>query len=173
VSPLRGTRATVFALATTALAAVGHAAAGGGVPSGGALALATAVVWVAAHAQTRRERRLPALLAGVCATQVGLHVAFLGHHGAGDPSVGMVLAHVGAAACLAVWLRRGEALLHTAAARLLRRAATALLPPPVPVPVTRGGVLPATARVVVPLPGALRTVVRRRGPPPRRATAPH
>ncbi len=167
-----------------ALAASAHAAAGGGPPTVGALALAAVAVGAGAYVVAGGPLGTARLLALLLAAQALLHAVFeltapaaTGHaHHGGDAAnaltpageATMVGAHLAATLVLALLLARGEAWLFGAgrlAVGLVRRLATVARPAPV-CPATRDGRRPVLAIVraqpsLRPLAGA----ASRRGPP--------
>ncbi|MFI6559860.1 hypothetical protein [Streptomyces sp. NPDC050534] len=190
---VRVTRAAVFAALCVLLAAGGHALATGAAPHMWVQAAGFGPVFAAGCLLAGRERSLPAIGAGTLTAQGGLHLAFdavrphmavpmhgmgamrgmsgmsMAHQHALTPHA--TVAHVGAAAVLTWWLRRGEAAVWS----LLRRAAS-LVPGLAAwwrarggtwrVPDTRGAVRlgaggPRPLRRLL-----LRHAVQRRGPPP-------
>ena len=170
--PLRGGRSVVFAVATTALGAGAHTAAGGGTPDRAVLVAALVVLALGAHVLTERERGLPAVVAGVAASQAGLHVALLGHHHAGPGAAAVPLgglsmtgAHAVAVLALACWLRRGEAALWAAARRVGAAVLALPAPPAAPLPGAPQRTVPVTRRPAVAAPLLLLLAHGRRGPP--------
>ena len=172
-APLRGARSVVAAATTTALATAAHLAGGGAAPGAGLLAGSLILLALAAHVLADREHPLPALLAYVAASQAGLHLAFAGHHhhaGSGAPpgagwDLAMLAAHALAGLLLAVWLRRGEAMLWAAARRLADTVLRVPVAAPTPPPTTRLPVAPTGGPVGVPTPALLLRAHPRRGPP--------
>jgi len=159
-------RVPVFTLATVTLGVSAHLAAGGSPPGPGVLGILLAAVALASLGLSHREQRLPRVIAGVAAVQLGVHVALLGHDpatmaGSSHAPGQMVAAHAVAALVLAWWLRRGEAAAWRATTRTIRLALADPRPPLIP---PAGEVCPATLlpRPVPALPGPVRYV---RGPP--------
>src|SRR5262249_4292921 len=103
-------RVPVFTLATVTLGVSAHLAAGGAPPAPGTLAILLVAVGLISIGLSHGEQRLPRVIAGVAAVQVGMHVAMLGHHpattGSGQPRPLMTAVHAAAALTLAWWLRR-------------------------------------------------------------------
>ena len=148
-APTRGAarlaRAASFGVATLALAAGAHVAAGGGLPSMTVLAVLAVPVMVAAMALTGRRCGPVLLLASMAGAQVLLHEtlealtaqvpsdmagqmstasAAMGGHAmahAGGWSVAMTAAHVAATLVTALLLARGEQALWQLVSRLLPR----------------------------------------------------
>ncbi|WP_033324199.1 hypothetical protein [Actinomadura atramentaria] len=137
----RAARAVVFATVCVALAASGHAAAGGDAPPLRALTTGFGGALLLALALAGRERSLPTIAGVLVGGQYALHCVFsgaaaggmLGHHPAPvaapvpmdhDTRPSMTLAHLAAALVSAWWLRRGE----RAVWGLARRAAGAARP---------------------------------------------
>ena len=129
------------------------------------LGLLLGVVGLTSLGLSHGEQRLPRVIAGVAAVQLGVHIGLLGHHTAQalprTALLPMTAAHAAAALVLAWWLRRGEAAAWRAAARTLRLVLGDAAPPLIP---RAGRVRPAAAlpRPVPALPGPVRYV---RGPP--------
>ena len=146
-APTRGAtrlaRAAAFGVATLALAAGAHVAAGGGLPSMTILAVLAVPVSVAAMALTRRRCGPALLLASMATAQVLLHqtltmltahvpggmtgqsssrlASAMGGHAmahAGGWSVAMTAAHVVATVVTALLLSRGEQALWQLVSRL-------------------------------------------------------
>ena len=69
-------RALPFAAVCVAVSAFGHALAGGGTVSAGALLLGGLVVWALAAALAGRERGLAGIATGLAVGQLGLHLLF-------------------------------------------------------------------------------------------------
>ncbi|HVU72495.1 MAG TPA: hypothetical protein VHE83_06005, partial [Mycobacteriales bacterium] len=111
-APFAAARSAVFATLTVLLGAGAHRAGHGSLPTLPDLVAAGGVSLVAARPLARRQRGLPGLSVGVFGSQLGLHIAFLGHHGAHGPGVlpgpAMTAAHLLAGAALVGWLRWGE-----------------------------------------------------------------
>jgi periplasmic copper chaperone A len=105
-SPPGWLRVTAFTLPSVTLAIVAHLAAGGTPPNLPLVALLMGTVGILTASLRPTRRRLPQVIVGVVAVQVGVHVALLNHHQAalaapqpGGP--GMLLAHAAAALALA------------------------------------------------------------------------
>lgn len=178
-APLRGARSVVAAATTTALATAAHLAGGGAAPGAGLLAGSVILLALAAHVLADREHPLPTVLAYVAAGQAGLHLAFAGHHhhvgsgaapGAGG-DLAMLAAHALAGLLLAVWLRRGEAMLWATARRLAGSVLRVPVVAPTP-PATRLPAVPTGGPVGVPTPALLLRAHPRRGPPAPVAVSP-
>ncbi|WP_431930081.1 MFS transporter [Nonomuraea jabiensis] len=173
--PFRLARAAVFAVVCVTLSVLAHLLGGGSV-AGPVMAGGLLLAFGAAAAASGRERSLAVILPLLAGLQVVLHVLFsLSHtpavhmaHGHAHqglaPSTGMLVAHAGAAALIALWLARGEAalwgLLHRSTARLCQ-VLLVVFPDPVHEPV---------AVVTAPEPGrpcsvAVAHAAPRRGPP--------
>ncbi|MEU0565434.1 MFS transporter [Nonomuraea sp. NPDC005983] len=172
--PFRLARAAVFAVVCLGLSVLAHLLGGGSV-TGPVMVGGLLLAFAAAAAASGRERPLAVILPLLAGMQAVLHALFsighasaahaaLGHaHQGLATSVGMLVAHAGAAVLTALWLARGEAalwgLLHRLAARLYRVLLAFLYPVHEPVAV-----------VTAPEPGRLRSVALahaapRRGPP--------
>ncbi|MCP3817486.1 hypothetical protein NLX86_04840 [Streptomyces sp. A3M-1-3] len=146
-SPMRATRAAVFAAVCVALAAVGHSYMSAHDIPIGALFAAFAVTGTAAWLAGGRRRGIPSIGAGLLAVQGALHLIFgtaqphqdahapHAHTGmasetlttgaASHSSAGMLVAHLLAALVCALWLAGGEA----AAFRLARTLGTLAFAP--------------------------------------------
>ncbi|MDE9366723.1 hypothetical protein PZ938_14005 [Luteipulveratus sp. YIM 133132] len=136
-------RAVTFTVAAVALSLTAHLAGGGPAPAGGVLALAGLVTLGVTLLVAGRRVRRPAMLALLCAAQLGLHSIFaalddpvatscadVGHHAAscaahpmagvqhGGAGLSMLVAHAFATVLLALLLARGEQILWTLAAGL-------------------------------------------------------
>ena len=139
VSPaVRMLRAAVFAVLCVLLAAGAHVLATGQAPPVWVQIAAVVPVFAAGCLLGGRERSLAGIGAGTLAAQCGLHLVFHAaqpHHHAMQAMHGMTMSqphaltphatavHLGAAAVLTWWLRRGEAALWS-----LLRWAIALVP---------------------------------------------
>ena len=127
---LRGLRGSVVGLSAAGLGIVGHAAAGGMLPSAPVTALATGCLVLLGIAMSSRPWDLPSLLAVLVGAQLALHVALAGGapghgmtgmpHQVVVPGSLMLAAHLAAAGATALLLRRGERWL-LALVDLLRR----------------------------------------------------
>jgi hypothetical protein len=130
-APWAGLRASVFAATTVLLGFAAHLAGQGTMPPPATLLAAFVVARAGAGPIARRERSLPALLAGVGFAQVAMHVLFLGHCdtslAATRGGLPMTGAHALAAVLLACWLRLGERRIWA-----LARGFVARLRPPAP-----------------------------------------
>lgn len=117
--PLRALRALLVAAACLAVSLIGHAAAGGMVPSDRLLGIAWAVLAIVAYLLSGRRWTLGRLLVVLGGAQTVLHPVFeYGaapmHAAATEPmcaALTMILAHLLAAVVLAVVLARGDAAL--------------------------------------------------------------
>ncbi|MBB2910197.1 hypothetical protein FHS43_001460 [Streptosporangium becharense] len=176
-SSFRLARASAFAAVCSGLGVVAHVFAGGTVTAAsaaGGLALAFGI----ALPVTGRERGVRTILSLLGGGQAALHMLFavtcpvVGHAGAAHPhsgllaDVAMLTMHGWAVVLTALWLARGEALLWSLLRRLGARLGPVLLGEPCPagaplLPPSQGG--PGLPRL-----SALRHVLHRRGPPPRR-----
>jgi hypothetical protein len=163
-TPLARFRGTAVGVLTAALASVGHAAAGGGAPSGAAVVqLALLAVTVGAFAATvRGADRFVVLVAVMTAGQVLAHVLLsaTSHHHGGTSATVMVMAHAVALVVVASLVTVGDYL-----CRAMSRAVRRVTPPP-------RGTLVAAADVVFrqcdhPLRStlALASSLSHRGPP--------
>jgi len=184
-------RAAAFGVATLALAAGAHVAAGGGLPSMTILALLAVPVTMTAMALTTRRCGPVLLLASMAAAQMMLHVTLkaltaqvpddmagqmsaafasaIGGHAmvhAGGWTAAMTAAHVGATVATALLLARGEQALWQLVSRLLPAL------PSAPV-VVRHGCLQTPALVSVPAlrPSVVSSGLGLRGPPVRLVAA--
>jgi len=128
---LRGLRGSVVGLSASGLGIVGHAAAGGMLPSAPTMAAATGSLVLLGIAMSSRSWELPSLLAVLVGAQLALHVVLAGSgshaHGMAGmspalavPGSLMLTAHLAAAGATALLLRRGERWL-LALVDLLRR----------------------------------------------------
>ena len=177
-APFRGIRGATVGLVAFTVAALGHLCAGGqiGGASGSVAALGSVAL---ATAMSGRRWRAPSLFAFLACAQLAFHVCFASSHamspvsgsstamhqmGASGPvmTVAMVAAHLVAAACTTVVLRRGEdwcwVLLELLLAPWRSTPAVALPPLPERRPVSHAVPVPAGL-------ARLATAVVRRGPP--------
>ncbi|WP_017591043.1 hypothetical protein [Nocardiopsis potens] len=175
-------RAAMFAAVCTAVALLGHVAAGAPGPDAGVFAAAWAGLTLLGTPPARAPRSAPALIAGVLGAQLLLHLFFTlaagplpaggllpaaehmcsggAEHGGGT---GMLAAHLWAALVTGWWLAGGEEALWT----LLHRLRAALdAPPAAPAPLLAA---PAARALPAPAPGLrprmLRHALDGRAPP--------
>jgi hypothetical protein len=133
---LRGLRGSVVGLSAAGLGVAGHAMAGGMLPSGPMLAVATAGLVLLGVAMSARAWGLPSLLTVLVGAQLAFHVAMAGtshahamagmSHQGTVPGLEMAGAHLLAAVITAVLLLRGERWCE-ALIELLRRPLRAVL----------------------------------------------
>ncbi|MEU8226127.1 hypothetical protein [Kribbella sp. NPDC048915] len=120
----RAARAAMFAVTCVLLAALGHVLMSGTPVPGWALAFGAVSIGVAAWIVADGERDVPFVVLSTLIAQAALHTVFTlaqsltpepmpGHgmhemHMTGTSSVGMLLAHLGAALLCGLWLAYGE-----------------------------------------------------------------
>ncbi|ABD13524.1 hypothetical protein ThrDRAFT_03647 [Frankia casuarinae] len=152
-------RAVVFASSSVCLAWAAHVSGGAPRPAAGIMLVAVLLLTRVAFGLADRERGVAALLAGLGATQIALHVTFvLAHphtHLASGPSldVPMTAAHGIAVGCVGLMLRHSERAVWCAAG-LRPRTVVALL------------LYPVTVAVVPPVPPTVKINLRKRVPRP-------
>jgi hypothetical protein len=171
---LRGLRGSVVGLSAAVLGLLGHAMAGGALPSTTVVVLATGGLVLLGVSMSGRTWGLPSLLTVLVGAQLGLHVTLAGsapqqmdampgmaHQGV-VPGLAMTGVHLGAAVVAAALLRRGErwcCALVDLLGRPLRAIALVVLPVPRPRPLSAHPA-PAGSRTRHLSPG-----LSRRGPP--------
>ena len=169
---LRGLRGSVVGLSASGLGIVGHAAAGGMLPSATVMAVATGCLVLLGIAMSGRTWELPSLLSVLVGAQLVLHVVLAGgstghemaamSHELVVPGPLMVAAHLGSAGVAALLLRGGERWL-LALVDLVRRPLQAGSLSVADLPRPARPALHHSARV--PVVSLLLHSVSRRGPP--------